>query len=87
VLFWEKISESYLDLPDVVKKDMDAAIGQAKLLIRYKLPQFGQLLGQYLSPATDVDTPAVLEGDLEGWWAVADIEVKTITNRIQYVHI
>jgi len=73
---WESIQKLNTDIPDAVVEDIDAAIGQAKLLLRSKLPQFAELLWQYISPPTDADTPAVLDCDLEGWWAVASIQVK-----------
>ena len=58
--------------------DIESSVGQAKLLLDSKLPQFADLLHSYL---TRVEDPyPILACDLEGWWAVAAISVRTNEN-------
>jgi len=61
------------NVPEPVKEDIMSGLGQVKLLLESKLPQFGQLLYSYLCKETD---PAlILICDLQGWWDVAVIQV------------
>jgi len=60
-------------IPEDYVGDIESSVGQAKLLLESKLPQFAELLYFYLSKT--LNPHPVLACDLEGWWAVAEISV------------
>jgi len=76
---WNKTLAENATIPESVIGDIESSVGQAKLLLDSKLPQFAELLWFYLSRA--MNPHPTLACDLEGWWAVAEISVRAIKLR------
>jgi len=73
---WSSILVESSDIPEDVIGQINSTIGQAKLLLDSKLPQFAELLYFYLS--RHQDPGPVLPCDLEGWWDVAVISIEKV---------
>jgi len=73
---WSKTVAEKVTIPESMIGDIESNVGQTKLLLDSKLPQFAELLYSYL---TRVMNPhPVLACDLEGWWAVAELSVRSM---------
>ena len=73
---WNKIlAEEVEKIPEEVIEMIQSTLGQTQLLLESKLPQFGEILYFYLS--RHQDPGPVLPCDLQGWWDVATISVRT----------
>ena len=76
--YWEQQLLVEGAVAEEARGEIDSHVGKMRLLMEKKLPQFFQLLHQYT--VREYEDLPVLEADLDGWWAVASIQVgyKTI---------
>ncbi|CAI4230373.1 unnamed protein product [Auanema sp. JU1783] len=69
--------EKIQDLSDEASSHIRMACGKAKLLIKKKLSKFSELVNKNLNPIEGDLQPAT-DDDLEGYWALVEIELEDI---------
>uniref|UniRef100_A0A158P733 DEK_C domain-containing protein n=1 Tax=Angiostrongylus cantonensis TaxID=6313 RepID=A0A158P733_ANGCA len=64
-------------MPEEAESSIRIAAGKAQLLVRNKLSKFEELVKKHLSPSKGDPQPATVD-DLEGYWALVEIELHDI---------
>ncbi|KAE9421167.1 hypothetical protein Angca_008103, partial [Angiostrongylus cantonensis] len=69
--------EEVESMPEEAESSIRIAAGKAQLLVRNKLSKFEELVKKHLSPSKGDPQPATVD-DLEGYWALVEIELHDI---------
>ncbi|KAK5977244.1 hypothetical protein GCK32_002754 [Trichostrongylus colubriformis] len=73
-----------MDVPEEAASSIRLAAGKAQLLVRKKLSKFDELVRKNLNPVDGDHQPATID-DLEGYWALVEIELNDIDECFQKV--
>ncbi|EPB65872.1 hypothetical protein ANCCEY_15050, partial [Ancylostoma ceylanicum] len=72
-------------IPEEAASSIRIAAGKAQLLVRKKLSKFDELVKKNLNPVDGDPQPATLD-DLEGYWALVEIELQDIDECFEKVN-
>uniref|UniRef100_A0A7I4Y9R4 Disks large-associated protein 1 n=1 Tax=Haemonchus contortus TaxID=6289 RepID=A0A7I4Y9R4_HAECO len=76
--------EEVESMPEEAGSSIRLAAGKAQLLVRKKLSKFDELVKKHLNPVEGDLQPATID-DLEGYWALVEIELNDIDECFQKV--